>query len=107
MTEEQIISAWNLLAKKKLKEADAALRIAEDGVVVTSIEADTPLAQARVGLWQATKHYAAKEYDAARASLDAVDEWLRKAGETTDNTVKKEVDALDKKLAELKQKLAK
>ena len=50
MTEEQIISAWNLLAKKKLKEADAALRIAEDGVVVTSIEADTPLAQARVGL---------------------------------------------------------
>lgn len=105
-TDLQVNAAQELLAQDKPQEADEALKIAEDGVVIMSLSAETPLEQARVGLWQATKNYTAKKYDAAKADLQRAGEWIDKAMKSGDEAMHKEAKGLKASLDELEAKLA-
>lgn len=77
-TEKQVIAAENFLAHNQPQAADRALKVAEDNVQFTSSAVFAPIAQARNSLWQASKDYAAKNYEAAKADLAAAGSWLEK-----------------------------
>jgi hypothetical protein len=105
-TDQQVSAALELLAQDKPEQADKALKIAEDGVVIISLTAETPLEHARVDLWQATKKYAAEKYEAAKVDLKRAGEWIDQAMKSSDKAIHTEAKELQASLDELAGKLA-
>lgn len=104
-TKRDIAAAKALLAQNKLREADKALKLAEDGVQFMSSAVFAPVAQARNSLRQAAKDYASKDYTTAKADLRAAGTQLDKAARSADQTTRKEAARLKHTIDNLKNKM--
>ncbi|NIA20363.1 MAG: YfdX family protein, partial [Xanthomonadaceae bacterium] len=104
-TEKQVKTAENFLAQNKLQAADQALKIAEDNVQYTSSAVFSPITQARNSLWQASKDYAAKNYEAAKVDLATAGSWLDKAAQSSDKSIREGAIGLKHELESLKTKV--
>ncbi len=105
-TERKVALAQHLLADGKEKEADAALKDAEDGVQVISIASYGPMILAQESLWQATKEYTLGKYDAARRSLSDAKVFLKMAARQADEKTKEALAKLNLKIDELEKETA-
>ena len=105
-TDRKVAEALHLLAEGKEKEADQALKEAEDGIQVISIASYGPMVLAQESLWQATEEYAKGEYETARKSLAEAKTFLKMAAKQADEKTKEELVALDRKIEELEKKMS-
>jgi YfdX protein len=105
-TERKVAKALHLLAEGKGKEADQALKAAEEGVQVISISSYGPMVLAQESLWQATKDYAKGRYGAAKRSLADAKVFLKMAARQADEKTKKALAKLNRKIDDLEKKMA-
>ena len=104
-TERQVALAREALNQNKFKDADLALQAAEDGVQFFSVSVEGPLGKAKGSFLQATKNYAAHEYDAVKAELKKAGNWIKRAEQSSDKKIRDGAASLEKSLQELKNKL--
>lgn len=104
-TEHQVVLAQKALDQNKLTDADKALKAAEDGVQFFSVAIEGPLAKAQNSYAQATKDYAAKKYDATKTDLKKAEDWIKRAGQSSDKKIRQAADKLEKSIKNLEKKL--
>ena len=104
-TDRQVVLARNALQQGKLKDADLALKAAEDGMQFFSVGVEGPLNKAKRSFLQATKNYAAKKYNAAKVDLKKAEDWIKRAGQSSDKKIRDSAAVLEKSLKDFKNKL--
>ena len=104
-TERQVALAQKALDQDKLTDADKALKAAEDGVQFFSVGVEGPLGKAKKSYLQATEHYAAQKYEAAKTDLQKAAAWIKRAGQSSDKKIRQEAINLEKSIKDLEKKL--
>ena len=80
-TVQHILNAEQFLQDHKLKETDAALAAAEDGVEFISISMNSYMAHAKKSLWEAMQAYTSGQYVSAKAHLKRAATWLTRVAQ--------------------------
>lgn len=106
-TRHFIASAKAALAKNKFEDADKALKAAEDNVVFLSVDMEEPLVPAKSALWHAVRHYAEKQYGAAKNDIKQATTYLEQAAKSGDETLSKEAQSLLKRAKGLESEVEK